>query len=138
MTIVGFNFTKLSTEKSSGAQGKIKVSNNVNIKEVEPADFNMGNSKQKGLKFIFHFTSKYEPNIGSVDIEGNVLYVEDEKKVKELLKTWKKDKKLNDEVMQNILGAILMKCNVEALLLSKEVNLPPPIPMPKLEIKPQS
>ena len=80
MTIVGFNFTKLNTEKHGGIQGRIKVANNVNIKEVDETDLNLGSSQQKGLRFQFQFTSKYEPDIGSITIEGNVLYIEEEKK----------------------------------------------------------
>jgi len=132
MTIVGFNFTRLDAEKKAGVQGKIKVANNINIKDVAEEDLSMGAAKEKGLRFVFHFSSKYDPDMGSIDVEGNVLYLDDEKKIKEIIKSWKKDKKVPEDVMQAILNTILMKCNLEAILLSKEVNLPPPIPMPSL------
>jgi len=88
---------------------------------------------QKGLKFTFEFVSKFEPKVGSITLLGNVLVMEETKKVQESLSTWKKSKSVNKEIMHEVLNAILAKCNVEALVLSREVNLPPPIPLPKVE-----
>ncbi|MBS3114747.1 hypothetical protein J4448_06620 [Candidatus Woesearchaeota archaeon] len=132
--IVGFGFTKLSAEKKEVAKGKIDINNNVSIKDIKEDSFSLGNNNQNVLKFIFEFTSKYEPNIGNILFEGELLYMEDPKKVKEILSSWKKDKKIPKEIMGGLLNTILTKCNVQALILSQEINLPPPIPMPKVQI----
>ena len=55
-------------------------------------------------------------------------------KVKEVLDGWKKDKKLPKEIMTTILNSVLTKCNIQALILSEQINLPPPIPLPKLQV----
>jgi hypothetical protein len=133
--IVGFGFTKLSAEKHETAKGKIDISNNVTIKDVKEDSFSLGKDKQQDvLRFIFEFTSKYEPNVGNILFEGELLYLEDQKNVKEILSSWKKDKKVPKEIMAGLLNTILAKCNVQALILSQEVNLPPPIPLPKVQI----
>ena len=132
--IVGFGFTKLSAERKEAAKGKIDINNNVTIKNVEEADISLGKDKQNVAKFLFEFTSKYEPNVGIILFEGELLYMEDPKKIKELLAGWKKDKKIPSEIMANLLNTILTKCNVQALILSQEINLPPPIPMPKVQM----
>ena len=36
--------------------------------------------------------------------------------------------------MTTLLNALLAKCNVQALILSQDVNLPPPIPLPKVQL----
>ena len=41
-------------------------------------------------------------------------------------------KKIAKDIMSRVLNAVLAKCNIEALILSQEVNLPPPIPLPKV------
>ncbi|MCH8067211.1 MAG: hypothetical protein IIC69_01380 [Nanoarchaeota archaeon] len=133
MTIVGFNFTKIEGEKKDMIKGKININNNVHINKVEEKDLALGNQKQKVLSFNFEFTAKYDPNVGSIKLTGNVLYMEDSKKVKDILDGWKKDKKLPKEVMPNILNTVLNKCNIQALILSEQINLPPPIPLPKLQ-----
>ncbi|MBI2658791.1 hypothetical protein HYX05_01660 [Candidatus Woesearchaeota archaeon] len=64
--------------------------------------------------------------------------MEDPKKIKELLASWKKDKKVPKELMAGLLNTILTKCNIQALILSQEINLPAPIPMPKVQIQAQA
>ena len=136
--IVGFGFTKLSAEKKETAKGKIDINNNVSIKDIKEDSFSFGKDSQNVLKFVFEFTSKYEPSIGNILFEGELLYMEDSKKTKEILNSWKKDKKIPKELMAGMLNTILTKCNVQALILSQEVNLPSPIPLPKVQIQQQA
>lgn len=137
--IVGFGFTKLSAEKGEPAKGKIDINNNVSIKNVQEDSFSLGKDKQQNvLRFVFEFTSKYEPNVGSILFEGELLYMENQKKAKEILSDWKKDKKLPKEMMAGLLNTILTRCNVQALILSQQVNLPPPIPLPKVQMQAQA
>ena len=136
--IVGFGFTKITAERKEAAKGKIDINNNVTIKNVEESDLSLGKDKQSILKFIFEFTSKYEPAIGSIMFEGEILYLEEPKKIKEILNSWKKDKKVPKELMTGLLNTILAKCNVQALIVSQEINLPPPIPMPRVQVQPQA
>lgn len=138
MTIVSFNFTKIEAEKKEVSKGKINISNNVTIQKVEEQDLSLGSQKQKVLCFTFEFTSKYEPNIGNIKLVGNVLYMEDSKRVKEILDDWKKDKKLPKDIMTKILNVVLNKSNVQALILSDQVNLPPPVPLPKVQVQPKA
>lgn len=133
--IVGFGFTKLSAERKEAAKGKIDINNNVTIKSVEESDLALGRDKQNVLRFIFEFTSKYEPSVGTILFEGELLYLEDPKKAKEILNGWKKDKKIPKELMAGLLNTILTKCNVQALILSQEINLPSPIPLPKVQMQ---
>jgi len=94
MTIVGFNFTKIEAEKKDLIKGKININNNVSINKVEEKDLALGNQKQKVLKFTFEFIAKYDPNVGFIKFTGDVLFMDDSKKIKEILDGWKKDKKL--------------------------------------------
>ena len=73
--IVGFGFTKLSAEKNETAKGKIDINNNVSIKDVQEDSFSLGKDNQNILKFIFEFTSKYEPSVGAILFEGELLYL---------------------------------------------------------------
>ena len=135
--IVGFGFTKLSAEKIQSVKGKIDINNNVSIKSVEEADLSLGKEKKNVAKFKFESVSKYEPAMGQIMFEGEILYHEDPKKVKDIISGWKKDKTLPKELMTVLLNTILSKCNIQALILSQEVNLPSPIPLPKVQISPE-
>lgn len=133
MTIIGFNFKKINIEKFKAVNGKININNNVSIVNVEEKELSLGKSKEKGLNFTFEFKTAYEPKIGSINLTGEILSIGDAKKVEEVLASWKKDKKLPKEVMANVLNTALNRCNIQALILSQQINLPPPIPLPKVE-----
>jgi hypothetical protein len=133
MAIVGFNFTKILAEKKTAIKGNVDIKNNVSIKGVESTDLAIGNSKEKALKFIFEFSSEYSPDVGGMLFSGDIVTLSEPAKQDEILKSWKKNKQIPKEVMGEILNTVLMRCNVEALMLSRDVNLPPPIPMPKVQ-----
>ena len=94
-----------------------------------------GKTKQKGLKFTCEFITKYEPKVGSMTLIGEVMYMAEVKKVEEILKSWKKDQTIPKDVMASVLNTVLTKSNIEAIILSQHVNLPPPIQLPKVESK---
>ena len=133
MAIVGFNFTKILAEKKTGVKGNVDIKNNVSVKNVETTDLTLGSTKQKALKFSFEFSSDYSPNVGQILFNGDIIYMNEAAKQDEIMKNWKKNKEVPKDVMSEILNTILMRCNVEALMLSRDINLPPPIPMPKVQ-----
>jgi len=135
MTIVGFIFSNIEVKREGAAKGKINVSNNVAIKEIKETEFPLGKDKQTALKFMFEFSSKYEPNMGSILLAGDLLFIEENSKVKKILEEWKKDKKISPDIMRDILNTILARGNILALILSQEVGLPPPIPLPKVNVE---
>lgn len=135
MTILGVNFLKINVEKKNAIKGKVNIANNVSIKNVQKADLNIGSTKKTSLNFEFEFTSKYEPDFAEMLFTGHLVWMGEEKQVKEIEKDWKNNKKIDKAIMAKIMNAILTKCNIEALIMSRELNLPPPIPLPKITEK---
>jgi len=136
MPIVGFNFDKIIVEKKGPIKGRVQVKNNMSIKDVEQQELVMGKKKEEVLKFSFEFSSNYEPKIGVIDIKGHILFMESPAEVKKIMDGWKKKKVLPQDLMTYLLNSVLVRCNVKALVLAHEVNLPPHIKLPT--IKPQS
>lgn len=134
MSVIGFSFTKMLVEKTNPVKGKVNISNNVGIKTVDETKLEI-NTNKTALKFGFEFTSTYEPNIGNIFLEGEVIFLADKAKAEEALKNWKKSKKVDKEMMTQVLNNVLVKCNVKALMLSDFMNLPPPMPLPKVGSK---
>ena len=135
MAIVSFSFTKIVAEKKGPTTGKVNISNNVSIKDIEEATLSTGKAKQKILKFVFNFSSVYDPSVGKIEFIGDVLVVEPEKKIKEVLDKWKKEKKVQKDVLTPILNTVLARCNIEAIVISRDIGLPPPLPLPKVDAK---
>ncbi len=130
MSIVSITFSKLNAEKKKAVRGKVNVANNVAIKSVEKTSLAMAGSKQSSLKFTFEFTSKTEPEIGSILIEGDLVYMVDATQADEAVAAWKDSKPMRKEVITPVLNGILKKCNIEALILSQTMNLPSPVKLP--------
>ena len=133
MTIIGFNFKEIKVSKKEGVKGKINIKNNVVITDIKEQNLNLGDKSQSALKFIFEFSSKYDPNLGEIILGGDLLFMETSDKTKAILDDWKKSKNVPKDVMAGILNTVLTKCNIEALILSQKVNLPPPIPLPSVK-----
>lgn len=135
MAIVGFNFLKISCEKKNPVTGQVKINYNVSIKEVLPGDMHLGQTVQKGLRFIFEFSTKYEVNVGELIINGELLWMDKEERVNDVLESWKNKKAIDPAVMQPIMNTVWSKSIIQAIILSKEVNLPAPIQMPKINVQ---
>jgi len=133
--IIGFNIIKIEAERSPEVKGKISINNNIQIKEVEKAELFLGKSKQDGLKFKFEYLSTYEPKAGKILLVGDLVAVEEKDKADEIINGWKKNKKVSAEILTQILNSILSKCNIQAILLSREIGLPPPVQLPKVQVK---
>lgn len=137
MTIVKINLHKVAAERNLDSKGgTIKINNNVSLKNVE--DLGFGIEGKKGLRFSFAFNCNYEPDLGKIDVEGQVLYVDDDKKVEEIKQQWAKDKRIPLDVMQEIINASLHKGNIQAIKVCEDVLLPSPLPMPKVTTQPVS
>ncbi len=131
MPIVKIDVHKISAERNVNAKGgQVRIDNTVSLKNVEEMDFAM--DTKKGLKFTFSFTCTYQPDLGSIVVEGKVLFVEESMKVDAVKKLWDKEKKIPPEVMEQIANAALHKGNIQAIKVSEEISLPSPLPLPKV------
>ena len=138
MTIVGFGFTKISADKDK-IQGALKVTNNISLKEVEDSKVNLVDDTQTSLHFNFGFTSTYDTDakkeVASLKMEGFVVYLVKKEEAKKILAGWKKDKKVDTSILEKILNHALDKCNIESIIMSREIGLPAPVKLPRITAK---
>src|SRR3989344_690947 len=135
MPIIGFNLDKILVERKKNIGGSIKVKNDVNIKSINEQEVSIGSKKEKVLKFNFEFSSEYQPDIANISINGHILFIDDTNRQKKILESWKKDKNILPEVVELIINTALIRCNIKALSLSQDLNLPPNIRLPSIRRK---
>ncbi|HLC75300.1 MAG TPA: hypothetical protein VJH88_05615 [Candidatus Nanoarchaeia archaeon] len=136
MTIVGVHLTKITAARNvKSAAQKVGINNNISIKNVEPHDFALGKATQQGLKFSFVFNCIYTPDLGTIDFEGDVLFLGEEEETEKVKKEWEANKKLPADFAEPILNAALMRSNIQAIKLSTDMGLPSPVPLPRIEKK---
>lgn len=133
MAIVGFTFTQLIAQKTQAAKGKININNNISIADISDSNMTVTQGKQ-ALRVRFQFDSKYEPKVGGLHFEGEVILLEDAKVAKETLDEWSKKKSLPQKVMQPVLNNIFDRCNMQALIAARDIGLPPPFRMPRMTL----
>ncbi len=122
-------YNNLEVKRFSLAKGQINVNNNSTVTQVV--------EKEGKLEISFVFTSNYEPNVGLIKIEGELLVDYPKKDIKKIVKEWEKSgqKTLPKDVAEGVHNTILANCVVEATILSREVHLPAPIPTPRVSLK---
>lgn len=135
MTILNFSFSKIDVEKKDKVSKQISIKSGLNISDVSESAAMKG-SKQKAFNIKFSFNVNYEPAAGHIKLDGTLLYLANDDSAKEITDTWAKNKSLPKNIALVVFNRILHNCNVEALILSKEINLPAPIQLPRVKAEP--
>ena len=78
----------------------------------------------------FRFTANYT-SIGMIKVEGSLVFEGD---ASALASQWASEHKMPDDVANQIHGVIMQNCIPVAVLLARDVRLPPPIPMPQVKV----
>ncbi|MDY6985979.1 MAG: hypothetical protein SVE93_06225 [Candidatus Thermoplasmatota archaeon] len=80
----------------------------------------------------FSFSTNFLP-IGMVRVEGRMLYSGN---VDALVRSWGSSKKIEDkDIAKELMNAPMAYCMPTIFMLSKELNLPPPLPIPRMKFE---
>ncbi len=131
MTFVGFQFTKIAAEKLGPGQGKVSINRRCQPTKVE--ELTVGD--HKALRYSFEYEASYEPKIASISLSGYIVEITGDDEVKEVIDHWNKAKILPPKVLERVLNAVLSKSQIQALMLSKELNIPPPMRLPRVSVR---
>ncbi|VVB59531.1 Uncharacterised protein [uncultured archaeon] len=134
MPIIGLNINKISAERKENAfLGKgLEIKTQPQITDVRETKLE-GLSKENIdiLSIGFAMSSTFNPDAGSILIEGSILYKSDKKDA--ILKEWKKAKALPSEDGVIVLNHIFNKASIIGLYLADLLSLPPIISLPRVE-----
>ena len=92
---------------------------------------NIGKMAENQATVEFQYTASFGP-VGVIKIEGSFIF-EDEKSQK-LFEEWKKTRKMPNPIASQIHTAIMHACVPEAVIVAKDISLPPPIPLPQVRL----
>jgi len=78
----------------------------------------------------------YKPEIARASISGAVFYLPPQKeKIDEILDGWEKEKRIPPEMFAEIVNFITNEITPLIMVVSKEMRIPYPIPLPRVSIK---
>ncbi len=103
----------------------IRVSTNVNIVGVE--------TKDEKLAAPFVVTIGYTPSIAQISFKGQVILSGKPEELKKIQDDYKKQRAPPPALLQTVTNTSL----IEATILSRSLNIPPPIPLPGLRKPPK-
>ncbi|MFQ5986022.1 MAG: hypothetical protein ACE5KQ_01525 [Thermoplasmata archaeon] len=100
----------------------VRVDHNSTVTRVYPLE---------GISGVdFRFTVNYS-GVGVIQIEGNLQFEGEAT----LPQVWEKTGNMPEEVASQIHTAIMSFCIQEAVVIAKDLRLPPPIPLPMIKLK---
>ncbi len=131
LPIIGFHIKSISADKKNLPKERVDINSSPSVVSVSKTTVGL-KKKEQALNIGFQFITKYEPNIGEIKIEGDVLFVGN--KIDNILKFWNKEKKLLPEVEVEVKNFLFRKCMTIGINLSENMSLPPPLMFPTVII----
>jgi hypothetical protein len=99
----------------------IQISTNINMVGVE--------KKADGsLEVPFVLTINYNPSIAQISLKGSAYVSGDKNETDRVLKDYEEKKPPPQLIVQSISNVVF----IEAVLISRTLNIPPPIPLPQI------
>ncbi len=128
--IVGFSITSLNAEKHSGKQGDLNINYRSNVAGVEEADVPAIDEPIARISFEMGIAYTLdEDEVATLDFDGTVLWQKD---ADDIIAAWEDDESLDDAVSAAVTNHIFRKCLTQAVGLADALELPSPVPMPRV------
>jgi hypothetical protein len=99
----------------------IQISTNINVVGME--------KKPDGsLEVPFVLTINYNPSIAQISLKGSAYVSGDKSEIDKVLKDYEEKKPPPQLLVQSISNVVF----IESILISRTLNIPPPIPLPQI------
>jgi hypothetical protein len=99
----------------------IQISTNINMVGME--------KKPDGsLEVPFVLTINYNPSIAQISLKGSAYVSGDKSEIDKVLKDYEEKKPPPQLIVQSISNVVF----IESVLISRTLNIPPPIPLPQI------
>jgi hypothetical protein len=124
MLKVNVAITNISAERFWDLQKPIppiQIGTNINVISIEK-------EKANTLKVPFVLSINYNPSISQINLKGRAYVLGEEKEIEKILNEHKEKKPPPQVIIQSISNVAF----IEAVLISRTLNVPPPIPLPKI------
>jgi len=132
MPIIGMGFSSMEAKKENvSVQQEVRVNSTPQITGVREVD--VPNLAKKALSLDFEFNTRYDPAFAQITLKGSIMYMAE--KNKPVVDGWEKDRKLPEKMSLEVLNYLFRRCLLKSSLLAEDLQLPPPMPMPRITPK---
>lgn len=127
MPVKSVDLTNIEARRFSKREEKIRnvrIDNNSTVTLITEIN-------DSELSVDFRYTANYG-GIGLIKIEGTIIFEGD---APAIAQQWGATSNMPDEIAGEIHTAIMRVCVPEAMLISRDIKLPPPFPLPQVNIQ---
>lgn len=135
MNVLSFAFNTINASKKEKPNSKIGIANSMNIDKVEDAKVSVDKANST-IRISFTHTSEYTPDFAKITLKGQMILLVEAAQAKKIMDGWKKDKRLEKEAGTFVINSLTSRCSVQAVITSRDLALPPPIPLPRVGTRP--
>jgi len=106
----------------------IQINTNLNLVGVE-------RKSENSLEVPFVLTINYNPSIAQISLKGKAYVIGDKNEIEKVYKDYEEKKPPPPVIIQSISNVVF----IESVVISRTLNIPPPIPLPQIpQTKPPS
>jgi len=99
----------------------IQISTNLNLIGVEK-------KSEDSLEVPFVLTINYNPSIAQISLKGRAYVVGDKSEIEKVYREYEEKKPPLPVIVQSISNVVF----IESVVISRTLNIPPPIPLPQI------
>jgi hypothetical protein len=99
----------------------IQINTNINVVGMEK-------KQDESLEVPFVLSITFNPSIAQMNIKGNAYVTGEKNEVEKVLKDYEQKKPPSQIIIQSISNVVF----IEAVLISRILNIPPPVPLPQI------
>jgi len=99
----------------------IQISTNLNLIGVEK-------KSEDSLEVPFVLTINYNPSIAQISLKGRAYVVGDKNEIEKVYREYEEKKPPLPVIVQSISNVVF----IESVVISRTLNIPPPIPLPQI------
>lgn len=130
--IIGFSLKEIEGKRWDETEGVVQVTYSSKIENIAEEEVKIYKDKVAKIEFTFEIGYLREKKeVGKIKFSGSLLWKGD---LEEIMDNWK-EKKIPDKLKTPVMNYIYRKCLINAVSLSESLNLPSPIPIPRIEFK---
>ena len=104
----------------------VKIATNLNVVGIKKKNEGM-------LEVPFVFAINYSPGVAQISLKGISHVLGSGKELQEILESHKKKRPPPPVILQSISNVVFL----ETIILCRSLNIPPPIPLPKIPVNPK-
>lgn len=129
--IVGFSLQRVEAEKKTPGQGKLNINYNSSIEDVTEATVSAIDESVARITFSLPISYQQgDTEVAEIQFGGSVLWQKD---AADVIEQWEEDGSLDKEISTAVTNHVFRKCLTHAVGLADSLDLPSPVPMPRVD-----